>query len=234
VNKKLNIHYLQHVHFEKLGVIEDWCYEYGHQLNATKFYENFVLPKLSEFDILIVLGGPMNIDNTNEFPWLKQEKEFISKAIVANKIVIGICLGAQLIAQILGSKIIKNPDTEIGFFNIELTAEGKNSNILSEFERRNTVFHWHGDTFDIPKDAINLASSHACKNQAFLYKNNVLGLQFHLEMMPGNIKEIIEYNRDELTDSEYIQSENEIISKLNLTKSTNRLMYSILNKLTEQ
>src|SRR5690606_32591469 len=114
-------------------------------------------------------------------PWMKEEKKLIEKAILKGKRVIGICLGAQLIADVLGARVFPNKEKEIGWFPIELTEEGQKSPFFAGFNKTETVFHWHGDTFEIPKGAEHIASSKVCENQAFLFDHKVLGLQFHLE-----------------------------------------------------
>src|SRR5665213_1473810 len=119
--KQLRIHYFQHVHFEGPGNIEEWCNKHGHSLTATKFYEDFKLPSLTDIDWLVIMGGPMSVNDEEEITWLAAEKQFIQKAIQAEKTIIGICLGAQLLADVMGSKVYQNTYKEIGWFPIELT-----------------------------------------------------------------------------------------------------------------
>src|SRR2546428_2396131 len=116
----MNIHYFQHVPFEGLGCIEDWANRKSHVLSSTRFFEKHTLSDLKTIDWLIVMGGPMGVYDESEYLWLKEEKEFIKKAIDANKVVIGICLGSQLIAEVLGAKVYKNKFTEIGWFPVEV------------------------------------------------------------------------------------------------------------------
>ena len=174
--KKLRIHYFQHVPFEGPGNIEEWCNKNSYTLSATRFYENGRLPDLKEIDWLIIVGGPMSANDDKKFLWLASEKEFIHQAIEAGKTVIGICLGAQLIAAILGAKVYRNEQKEIGWFPITLTDEAYEQKVFSGLKNTITVFHWHGDTFDIPEKAIHLASSHGCKNQGFLFQDKVSGI----------------------------------------------------------
>ena len=174
MKNNLSIHSFEHAPFEGLGCIGDWAGERSHRLSSTSLYNNEQLPDLKKIDWLVIMGGPMSIHNEKEFPWLKAEKIFIRKAIEANKTVIGICLGAQLVAHVLGAKIYKNPQTEIGWFDVVRTEESYLTDLLTGFDKKMKVFHWHGDTFELPDGAISLFQSVACKNQGFLFRNNVL------------------------------------------------------------
>ncbi len=160
----MRIHYLQHKPYESLGCIEEWISKSRHSLSATKFYEDTSLPKFSDFDFLIIMGGPMGVYDEDKYPWLKDEKKFIKESINDNKIVLGICLGSQLIADSLGSKVYKNKFKEIGWFPVKIKNEHKFFNSLPE---EIITAHWHGDTFDLPDGAVHIAESSACKNQAF-------------------------------------------------------------------
>ncbi|MCO4292303.1 type 1 glutamine amidotransferase [Solitalea sp. MAHUQ-68] len=203
----MKIHYFQHVPFEGLGYIETWINEKGFELSATRFYENDKLPDIQQIDWLIVMGGPMGVDDEDQYPWLKAEKEFIKKAIDANKTVLGICLGAQLIADTLGAAIYQSKFKEIGWFPVEVFEATHKFNFP---QNKITVFHWHGDTFDLPEDATLAASSRACINQAFRFKQNVVGLQFHLEATIESIEAMIENCGDELMPNAFIQSADQI------------------------
>ncbi len=124
----------------------------------------------------------MNVYEEAEYPWLAAEKAFIAAAIGAGKPVLGICLGAQLIAAVLGGTVSKGPQPEIGWYPVELTPAGRELPLFAGFPDRFTALHWHGDTFSIPPGATHVASSAACANQAFAYDGGrVVGLQFHLE-----------------------------------------------------
>jgi GMP synthase (glutamine-hydrolysing) len=155
----MRIHYLQHVPFEGLGNIENWALSKGHQIADTQLYNNDPLPEPEEFDWLIVMGGPMNIYEEDRFPWLAREKVFIKDAIDSGKIVLGVCLGAQLIADALGAKIHKNQYPEIGWFDVRLTDAARKSRVFRRLPERFTAFHWHGDTFDLPPGATRIAES---------------------------------------------------------------------------
>jgi GMP synthase-like glutamine amidotransferase len=227
----MNIHYFQHVPFEGLGSIENWARKPDHKVTATRFYEDHKLPFIDICDMLIVMGGPMGAYDEDKYEWMAEEKRFIEKAIVRGKKVIGICLGAQLIAEVLGSKVYKNKEKEIGWMPLKLTPEGKKATVFSDFTDGQNVFHWHGDTFDLPNGAVQLASSEACEQQAFLYDNHVLGLQFHLETTEDSIVAMLENCKDDLEQGgKYVQTRAEI-SKDDHIYRCNRLIEKVITKL---
>lgn len=224
----LRIHYLQHVPFEGLGYIETWVRENGHALSSTRFYEDEVLPAPGKFDWLIVMGGPMSIDDEDQYSWLKAEKDFIRKAIDEGKVVIGICLGAQLIAHVLNADVYPNHKKEIGWFPVDIVRQAGELAMLSSFPKSLQVLHWHGDTFNIPEDAVHLISSEACSNQAFLYKDRVLGLQFHLEATVETLQAMTVNCGDELLKAESVQSADKIIKGEKFCKETNAVLKQLL------
>jgi len=227
----MKVHYLQHVPFEGLGSIEPVLKEKGHQLSATHLYANQPLPLLHDIDWLIVMGGPMGIYQEDIYPWLRMEKKFIEEAIQSGKTVLGICLGAQLIADTLGSRIYKNRHREIGWFNINRLAQASNTILSQAIPEQAEVFHWHGDTFDIPQGAVALASSEACKNQGFIMDDRIVALQFHLETTPESVSLLVENCGNELDGSAYVQSENDLLSNRQRFSSINQIMLSVLEAL---
>lgn len=227
----MKIHYLQHVPFEGLGNIETWAKLQGHVLSSTHFYQDESLPNLEEFDFLVVMGGPMNIYEENKYPWLVNEKKFIEQAIKYDKIVLGICLGSQLIADVLGAKVFPNPEPEIGWFPIELTTEAQTSNVFNVLPKQLTVFHWHGDTFELPQGATRMASSAGCKNQAFIYGKKAIGLQCHLEATKSSVQKLIEHGADELGEGKYIQKPYEMLAGQDNFQKINDAMHRLLNRL---
>jgi len=231
--KKLRIHYFQHVLHEGLGSIEEWISISGHSLTSTRFFKSAVLPELSDIDWLIVMGGPMSVNDEKQYPWLAEEKNFIRKAVDAGKIVIGICLGSQLISAALGSKVYQNKEKEIGWFDIELTPSAQSGNLFVDMGSRFKTFHWHGDTFDLPENAIHLASSAGCKNQAYIYKDKVLALQFHLETTVDSLQQMIENGRKELTAGKYVQTEKELLKNKQLIESNRKVLLKLLDRLAE-
>lgn len=208
----MRIHYIQHVPFEGLANIGNWALTNNYLISRTRTYENEEYPEISEFDLLVIMGGPMNVYDEDKYPWLKDEKSFIKKAIDNKKIVIGICLGAQLIADILGAKVYKNEHTEIGWFPVEITGEALKNPLLNGMANEITAFHWHGDTFDIPQNCTQLASSAGCANQGFIYDDRVIALQFHLETTQPSAEELIKNCAADIKNNQYIQSADEILS----------------------
>jgi len=172
----MRIHYFQHIPFENLAIIEDWICKKGHTLSCTKFYEDIRLPPVDELDWLIIMGGFMGAYDEEEFPWLKKEKEYIREAVNNNKVVLGICLGSQLIASALGAKVYQNNEKEIGWHKIKMTEAAREFSIFNCIPDEFTFFQWHGDTFEIPESAVRIAESDACSNQGFIYKDRVIGL----------------------------------------------------------
>ncbi|OGR86147.1 MAG: hypothetical protein A3A86_03075 [Elusimicrobia bacterium RIFCSPLOWO2_01_FULL_60_11] len=156
-----------------------------------------------ELEALILMGGPMNADETKKYPYLAEEVKLIENMVKDGKPVLGICLGSQLIAKALGSKVYANKAREVGWKPLELSMQGIMDPLFKEFPNNTKVLHWHGDTFDLPKGAVHLASTELCKNQAFSYGKSVYALQFHLEATPEMVANWVE------TDEAYIRGAKE-------------------------
>jgi GMP synthase (glutamine-hydrolysing) len=230
----MRLHYLQHVPFEGPANIEPWAKSLGFTVAGTRLYEDENLPELNQFDWLVIMGGPMNIYEEDKYPWLGREKRFIAEAIENDKIVLGICLGAQLIADVTGGKVYRNSYKEIGWFPVSLTSEARDSNVFSALPESFIAFHWHGDTFHLPPGAARIAESEACHIQAFEHKNGrVIGLQFHLESSPESIQLLIDNCGDELVEGRYIQKAHEILPRENHQSEIHGLMCSILERLKD-
>ncbi|MFA0813865.1 type 1 glutamine amidotransferase [Microbulbifer epialgicus] len=176
---RLRAHYIQHVIFEGLGNIEMWLHENEYEVTNTKCYEDFTLPCTEDVDFLIILGGPMSVNDENIYPWLAQEKLFVRELIERGKAVLGICLRAQIIASAMGARVYPCSSKEIGWYPISGTYSS--SSKIYRFPYSAMAFHWHCETFDLPAGAVRLAKSRICKNQAFQLGSNVIGIQFHLE-----------------------------------------------------
>lgn len=207
----MRVHYFQHVSFEGLGnikpLLEERC-----QLFSTLWYAGEEAPSCDSYDLLIVMGGPMSIYDYGEHPWLRAEKRAIKSAIVAGKKVLGICLGAQLIADVLGAEVSKNPQREIGWFTVESNSELQKTCLADVFPDTFEPLHWHGDTFALPNDAIALGASEACEQQGFVFDDRVIGLQFHLELRADGVATLSEACRDELDGSTFVQTEEEMLA----------------------
>ncbi|SFV31420.1 GMP synthase (glutamine-hydrolysing) [Thermoflavifilum thermophilum] len=198
----MRISCIQHVPFEKPGMIETWALTHRHAFSIVHPYAGQSFPDLSETDMLVIMGGPMGVYEENQYPWMKAEKYGIEKAIQAGKKVLGVCLGAQLIANVLGARVYPHEEKEIGWFPVypENTNPAENP-YAALFMPRLTVFHWHGDTFDLPSGAINLASSSACRHQMFTWSNHVMGLQFHLEVGKENVEQMLRAGHAEVNEA---------------------------------
>lgn len=206
----MRVHVLQHVPFEGLGSIEAWLSHRGAHVSYTRFFESARLPPLTDIDFVIVLGGPMSVNDAKQLPWLHDEKHFVAQAIASNKAVLGICLGAQLIASAQGARVYPGQEKEIGWFPVFAEPLVPDTFVFPE---NTEVFHWHGETFDLPSGALHLATSAACRNQAFQIGARVIGLQFHLETTPKSAEAIISHCASELLpQSRYIQTESALLT----------------------
>jgi len=224
----VKIHFLQHVPFENPGSILPWAGYHFSTISSTHFYRDDPLPPIHDYDCLVVMGGPMSVNDEAVFPWLTNEKRFIAEAIHRKLPVVGICLGAQLIASVLGSRVYRSHYTEIGWFEVKSTRQ----NILPDGDvplpSTFTAFHWHGETFDPPFGAVHLARSEGCLNQAFLYEKKVLGLQFHLEATVENVHALLSNCRDEMTPGPFVQDEKSILEGMGCIPAANGIMEGLI------
>lgn len=228
----MRVHYFQHVPFEGLGSIAHWLSAKGIRASGTHFYSNWKLPEMDDFDLLIIMGGPMSCNDERHYPWLAAEKSFIKLAMAEGKAILGICLGAQLIAAALGMRVYPNPVKEIGWFEVY----GKTPGAPTAFSlpQKLKVLHWHGETFDLPENAILLASSRACSNQAFQIGEKILGLQFHLETTEESLASLTSHCQDELIPGPTIESKTRILGNKGGFKQINQLMENILDYLAKR
>lgn len=228
----MKLHYLQHVQFENPGTILTWAKEHNCIVTSTHFYDDGELPTQKDYDWLVVMGGPMNILDEENYPWLAREKIFIREAIDSGKVVIGICLGAQLIAHVIGGTVTKNPNLEIGWFPVTLSRNSRNSPIFSFFPQKPMVFQWHGDTFNnLPEDAICIAGNEACSHQAFMYNERVFGFQFHLESTKKIIEDLVSNCENEMLPGVFVQSKEELSSHPEYIQQINEWMDMFLTQL---
>ncbi|MCZ7392027.1 MAG: type 1 glutamine amidotransferase [Candidatus Methanoperedens sp.] len=231
----MRIHSLQHEPFEGLANIEVWANNKGHTISRTLLFNNEELPDIDDFDWLIIMGGSMNIYEEDKYPWLVQEKKFIADAIARKKLVLGVCLGAQLIADVLDGKVSRNNYREIGWFPVTLTKDAGSSLIFSTFPRKFMAFHWHGDIFNTPPGAKKIAESEGCANQAFEYNNGrVTGLQFHLDYSAQSIALMFQNCSDEIVDGKYIQKPDEIVSHISNVQEIRKLLYLLLDNIEKE
>jgi len=226
----MRAHYFQHVPFEGLGCIEPWLRSADAVVTDTRFFDTGALPDLNDIDLLVVMGGPMSVNDEDEFPWLVEEKRFVRDAIQAGRSVLGVCLGAQLIASAMGARVYRNHTREIGWFPVEAVPQASPG--AFQFPNSSLAFHWHGETFDLPSGAAHLARSAACENQAFQLGDSVIGMQFHLETTPESARTMVEQCCAELALPGLVQAEAQILAASAQTYATaNRLMADILTHL---
>lgn len=231
MSKPLRLHYFQHEAFEGLAAIGEWAKSKGFVLSSTQFHKMehiTILPE--EIDWLVVMGGTMSVNDEKELRWLIEEKKFVREAIKAGKVVLGVCLGAQMIADVLGSKVYKNSQQEIGWFPLSWSKEALSHPLFKHVPQNLTVLHWHGETFDLPKDALLLASTPVTPNQGFLYKNRVVGLQFHLEFNEQSTEEML-VNGGELVQAEYVQSAELIRTQTQFIPPAKEALFGMLDAL---
>lgn len=190
---------LQNASHEGAGTIEDYFKKNNIAYTTVDLSKKgYKIPDPSGYNALIVMGGPMNVYETDEFPYLIEEEKIIKTAIERNYLVLGICLGAQMMAKALGAKVTKGKTKEIGWYDINLTEDGIEDKTLGQLGNKVKVFQWHGDTFDIPSGAVRLAGSELFPNQAFRYGKRAYALQFHLEVTEDIIKNWLKHGEEEL------------------------------------
>lgn len=228
----MKIHCLQHVAFEHPGIIADWAAAHHHPLSYTYFFNHqYVLPSIDSFDALLIMGGYMNVYEEEKYHWLAEEKAFIKNAVDAGKKVMGICLGAQLLAAALGAKVYAAKEIEIGFWPIHFTAAALNHPLFCHFKNPPYMaFHWHGDAFDLPPHAVLIASSDSCKNQAFAIGNNVIAVQFHIEMNEMLASDMLHYYTHTKGQGKYNQPAEDIKKNFPYLQRDRKASYRLLEK----
>lgn len=221
-------HFFQHVPFEGLGAIEDWLKQHGYQITSSPLHASAEIPEVEAVDFLFIMGGPMSVNDRDQYPWLDSEIAFIREYLKSEKPLLGICLGAQLIAAACDAAIYPNPEKEIGWFPINNIHSGH-----TLFDDGLKVLHWHGETFDLPETAEWLACSEVCLHQAFRIGTQVIGLQFHLETTKESLQSLIDHSGDELNNTTYVQSKETLESTPKADFETaNQALYRLLNTLT--
>lgn len=174
----------------------------------------------------------MSVQDEKEYPWLVREKALIEDAIAQGKLVLGVCLGAQLIARVLGARVYKNEFVERGWHTIKREPGAFDSKCFTSIPEEFTAFVWHGDTFDLPRNAKHVASSVACENHGFEYGDRIFGLQYHLEVTPESIESIMENGSYPLVEGPYVQTREQIVGQMDNVKSLHGLMDDLLERMS--
>jgi len=221
---------LQHVPFEGPAAIADWAASRRAPVSAVRLYAGEALPELSAFDMLAVMGGPMSVNDEAQFSWLGPELVLLREAMDSGKAVLGVCLGAQMIAKALGAKVYPAKHKEIGWFPVETTAA--QHALFDGLPAAFMAFHWHGETFGLPAGAVQLARTAAVPNQAFAVGSRVLGLQFHMEATPASVKDLLHHAGDEIGSGPFEQAPDAIRSGTSHCESLQPLLVRVLDNLT--
>ena len=219
----MKVQVLQHVPFEGPGSMAGWLAARRIEVGVTRLFAGDPLPRAADVDGVIAMGGPMSVNDEDELDWLRPEKQLVRDAVARGIPVLGVCLGAQLIASALGARVYPGLVKEIGWFPIRGIPHVAPA---FEFPAEHLAFHWHGETFDLPPGAVRLASSAGCDNQAFQVGGRALALQFHLETTPASAEALVENCRDELVQGPYVQTESEL-------RAAPAERYAAINKLME-
>ncbi len=227
----MRVHVFQHVPFEGLGAIEPWLAARNASITWTRFFADPRIPVPDAYDWLIVMGGPMSVNDEVALPWLRAEKRAIAAAIDAGKTVLGVCLGAQLIASARGAVVTPNREREIGWFEIERIADPAAYPIARALPSHAEVFHWHGETFALPAGAVPLARSEACESQAFALGPRVVGLQFHLETTPESAAALVRHCPEDLAAGRWVQSSGEMLGDASRFTRLHALLEALLDAL---
>jgi GMP synthase-like glutamine amidotransferase len=225
----MRIAVLQHVEFEGPAAVADWAAGRGFPIRLFRLHRDPTLPSLSDFDMLTVMGGPMSANDEARLGWLGPEIALVREAIAADKTVLGICLGAQIIAKALGARVYPGSDREIGWFPVQRTGSHPFFDGLPDSF---TPFHWHGETFDLPHEARLLAKSKITETQAFAVGQRVLGLQFHMEATEESVRALLKGAAHEIGHGVFEQQAGTILASLNHCASLRPLLDTVLDRWT--
>jgi GMP synthase-like glutamine amidotransferase len=220
---------LQHVEFEGPAAVADWASGRGFPLRIFHLYRDTALPSLSDFDMLTVMGGPMSANDEAQLSWLGPEFALVREAMAADKTVLGICLGAQIIAKALGARVYPGRAREIGWFPVQRTSLHPFFDGLPDSF---TPLHWHGETFDLPREAKLLAKSNITETQAFAVGQRVLGLQFHMEATEESVRALLKSAAHEIGHGVFEQQPGTILASLTQCVSLRPLLDTVLGRLT--
>lgn len=223
---------IQHVPYESPGWILNWLAGHSLPFRMVGTYRGDPLPAVDEVAGLVIMGGSMNVYEEKLFPWLAREKAFIRQCIQSGKQVLGICLGAQLIAASMGARVKRNSALEIGWYPVDVRNDQLPGKLRGIFPARFQTFHWHGDAFEVPADAVPFASSEACPNQGFVMGDNVLAIQFHPEMTEEGIEDLIASDGDDLfSESLFVQPAEKMREGMHHIDQNREVLFQLLTSL---
>lgn len=222
----------QHVPFEGPGIIAEWAQARDRELQVVHSYRGDSVTPGADAAFLVVMGGPMSVNDTAEHPWIEPELDIIRQRIATDLPTLGVCLGAQLIAKACGSEIYKAEENEIGWYPVQrVTAEGLGQYLPEQF----TPLHWHGETFDLPSQAVHLAQTDACPQQAFQVGRHVLGMQYHIEATYESVTALIEHCGHEIGDGPFEMPADEILTRMPGVEATlYPMLFAVLDALVAE
>jgi GMP synthase-like glutamine amidotransferase len=230
----MRVHSIEHVPFEDPAGISLWASERGYPLTRTRIYAGDPLPGPGDYDLLAVMGGPMSVHDELEFPWLRAEKECLKLAVARGRSVLGVCLGAQMLSEVLGGEVTKNPEREIGWHQVRLTPWAMNNRAFTGIPEEFTAFHWHGETFSVPRGASLVALSDACANQAFAVGGKLVGLQFHFETTAESMDKLIVHAAADLVPGPYVQTAGQMRDGTKHLESLKGMLHSLLDNMARE
>lgn len=201
----------QHAASEGPGRIADWLRNRGFALDFVRWWESPAPRFVDHWQGAVILGGAMNIYQHRDYPWLVEEKKWLREMIQRELPLLGICLGAQLLADLLGSRVVQNAEQEIGWWPVRFTAEA--CSIFPDLPAEGSVLHWHGDTFALPPESIRLGESAACAEQGFIFRENVMGLQFHPEVDEALLVDFCGGSDASWPEGKFVQPRNQILQE---------------------
>lgn len=224
----MNIACITHADFEGPGYYKTWANQNGHSLWVIPIYTACPLPCLSDFDFLLIMGGPQSILDMEHYAYLKEEIKLIQSAIHHQKHILGICLGAQLMSQAFGAQSMKSPEKEVGNFPLQLTPEGEKEDVLADFYNGLVVGHWHNDMPGVPEKASVLASSQGCPHQIVRFNERSYGFQCHMEFESQGVEQLVQNDPQAFTPGLFVQSPHEIVQYD--YSQMNRILAHFLNR----
>ena len=230
----MRIRSIEHVPFEDPAGIALWAAERGHALTRTRIYAGDQLPGPNDFDLLAVMGGPMSVHDELEFPWLASEKACLKQAVARGRSVLGVCLGAQMLSEVLGGEVTKNAFREIGWHPVRLTPWGATNPAFAGMPQEFPAFHWHGETFSVPRGASLVASSDACVDQAFAVGGKLVGLQFHFETTAESMEKLIANGAEDIVEGPYVQTPEQMRAGIGHLEGLKVMLHTLLDNMAKE